>query len=696
MRKEIINYLAQNEKVKYVFTDFFDTIVHRTVHPNYVLRLWAKKMIEQFALPISIDELYFTRNEANIFIMETSKVYPGEVPYRDLLCQIYQRLANNSLLGNCTNFDDFVKLSKEVEYFYEFDVQYLNTETVETLKYLQTKGATIYCVSDFYSDETLLKDLIKKHGLNGLFQDVFVSAERKCSKHMGGFYPYLLKELNIKAHQVVMIGDNHKSDFVNSEKAGIKSFYVPNKSQKKLQHKLKFGNDTKDYKALIKSIYKKCNSKDAPPYSDYIIFFSQFTEKLYKACLAKKINNLFFLAREGLYLKRLFDYYQEVNKLENGHFINTHYLKMSRLSALQITYKPFEEENFNYFREFCKDLSLHNFLENFNFSDEVIDAIISDLNVANANETLQDFFETPIFKKLIKNKRFKESYEVNRLSQEKGFTNYMASFNVPFKEEGITVVDIGWLGTMQDKIHAYYNGEITVNGYYLGITKFRHQLNYGNTNKHKRGLNFEANLYSGYNKEILMANTGIYEQLSQAPHGSTIGYQDIPGNYTIEFFNPSEKKTYETYIKDTQDFMFDVFKYYCSRSKHICYNKDVADKIIVKYALKMGTLISQRKLRRFSDLSTGFYNNVGNNKVGEDNYKLSLAKAIKKNLPIIRSYVIAPEKLVKYILLTKFSLYQKSKFFYLPAFPLYYYILFNRFLKKSIKKRVYLKYAYFK
>ncbi|MDO6759478.1 HAD family hydrolase [Tamlana sp. 2_MG-2023] len=696
MRQEIINFISETSGVKYIFTDYFDTLVHRTVHPNYILRLWAKKLIEQFSIPLTIDELYFTRNEINIYLLEKYNLFPGEIPYDRLIAEIYKRLDNNSSLGSCESLEQFVSISKEIEYYCEFDIQYLNIETVETLKYLKEKGMVIYCVSDFYSDETLLKKLIEKHGLKDLFKDIYVSAERECSKHHGEIYPYLLEKLKIEANQVIMIGDNYKSDFTNAQKAGIKSFYIENKPEKRLQKRLRFGNDAKDYKKIIKTIYNNCNTKEAPPYSDYIIFFSRFTEKLYKECLDKKIKNIFFLAREGLYLKRLFDYYQEVNKLEHGHFVKTHYLKMSRLSALQITYKPFEKENFNYFREFFKDLSVHSFLQNFNFSDDLIDQIIQDLNCSNSNTTLINFFETDEYKKIRANILFKTSYEANRVSQEKGFTNYMASFNTPFKEEGITVVDVGWLGTMQDKIHAYYNGEVSVNGYYLGITQFRDAIQNNHSNKRKRGLIFEANLYSGFNKEILMSNTGIYEQLSQAPHGSTIGYQDIPDNYTIEYFDPSEKKIYEQYIKETQDFMFDVFKYYCAATKKICYTTQVADEIIVNYALKINTLVTKRKLKRFSDLSLGFCNSIGNITVGDDNYKLSLGKAIKKNLPIIRSYVISPEKLVKYVLLTKFSLFRKNKHYYIPTFPLYYYIRLNRMIKKSIRKTIYLKYSHFR
>ncbi|KAB1071334.1 HAD family hydrolase [Tamlana haliotis] len=695
MRKEIINYLSVNKDVKFIFTDYFDTIVHRCVHPNFVLRLWAKKMIQQLALPLSIDDFYFLRNESTIFLMESLHVYAGEIPYSQLISEIYRRLDNNCLLGNSSDLNSFTLISEEAEFSCEISVQFLNMDTVNTLKQLKNEGIKIYCISDFYSNENLIKNLIKAHGLEYLFDDVFVSAEQKSSKHVGGIYKHLMTKLNILPGQVIMIGDNYKSDVVNAEKSGIKAFHIPNTAQINKQKKLRFGNDTKDYKNLIKDIYKKCNAKDAPPYSDFIIFFQQFTEKLYQQALEKKLNNLIFLAREGLFLKRLFDYFQEVNKLKNGPVVKTHYLKMSRLAALQISFKPIEDENFEYFREFIKNLSVVNFLKNFNFSENKKQEIIDSINIKETTAIIPDFFESETYRVIKNNSVFIKAYEANRLDQKQAFNNYFDSLGVP-KEEGINLVDIGWFGTMQDKLFNYFNGEFPVNGYYLGITKFRHPLEHKNTTNRKRGLNFEVNLFSSFESSVLMSSTGVYEQLAQAPHGSTIAYKNVPGDYTVEYFNPSEKKIYNDFIKDTQDFMFNIFKQYCSDTKKICYNSNIIQEVSIKYALKIGTIISKRKLIRFQELSNGFYNNIGNNDVGFTNYEMGIKKMINKNISTLRSYVISPEKLIQYVLRTKLTLYNKNKMYFIPTFPLYYYLLINRLAKKTLGKRVYLKYSHFR
>ncbi|KAB1071333.1 HAD family hydrolase [Tamlana haliotis] len=697
MRKLIADEILSNPRIKHIFSDYFDTIVHRTVHPNYVLRLWAKKMIQQLAMPLSIDELYFTRLESTKYLVSALKRDASEINYEVLISEIYTRLNNNNLEGHANSIEHFIKISEEVECSTEYSVQFLNDETVNTLKHLQSKGLKIYCVSDFYTSEKLIKKLIKAHGLSDIFEAVFVSSDQGFSKHVGGIYEHLLDQLDITSDQVTMFGDNYKSDFINAEKIGIKAYFIPNKDQKRIQKRLVLGNDTKDYNQIIKSIYTRCNSKTAPPYSDYVMFFALFTEKLYAECMKKKIKNLFFLAREGLYLKRFFDHYQEIHRLKHGHTISTHYLKMSRQSALQIVLKSIENEDFTYFRDKYKNISLDNFLKNFSFSTEDHTLIIEALNLNEPSDVIiKDFFNSETFEALLKNDIFKINYESNRQNQKKAFNNYLDSFNAPYQEEGVTLVDVGWGGTMQDKLHEYFDKKITVNGYYLGLKEFRHQIGHQEKNINRRGLNFEVNLFTSFSSSVMMANTELYEQLSQAPHGSTLGYKDNPDQYTIEYHEVNEKQVYDQYIKETQDFMFDVFKDYCEKTNLVCYNLDTASEIITKFALKIGTIIPKRKLNRVINLSKGFYDNIGNNEVGESLYEMNVLTGLKNKLSTFKNYIISPEQLIPYVMRTKLTLYTKNKLFFIPSFPLYYYILLNRFLKKQIGKKVYLKYAHFR
>ncbi|MBC3758896.1 HAD family hydrolase [Hyunsoonleella sp. SJ7] len=692
MREPLLKEVFEDTRIKYIFTDFFDTIVHRTVHPNYVLRLWAKYMIRELGLSLSIDHLYFTRYEATHYLVKQRKVNAGEIPYRHLIREIYRRLKNqlkNNLTGTS---DDFLEISEACEFRAESNVQFLNNETVETLRHFKSKGLSVYCVSDFYTSEQLIKRLISHHDLEDIFDGVFISSEHGCSKHEATFYNYLINKLSINAEEVMMIGDNHRSDVSNAKKSGLKAFHIPNADQIKKQKKLRFGNDFKDYKSIIRHLYKRGNSKKVSPYSDYVIFFSLFIEKLYSECRKNNIQNLFFLAREGLFFKKLFDYYQDLNALEGGQFVDTHYLKMSRQSSLQISLKPLEEETFSYLKANYANMSIKNFIENFTFSDKDKHDILHSLD-SDTESKIEGFFASKAFDELLSNTKFKAVYKKHQIEQKTAFSNYLKSFEVAFEKEGVYLVDIGWGGTMQDELYKFFDKTIPVKGYYLGLKEFRSSIN---ADTARWGLNFEISPYLNYADQIMMANTELYEQLAQAPHGSTLGYQDDASQYTIEYHEPHEKAVYDKYIAQSQDVMFALFQEYCKRTNTICYEPEMAQSIVTKYALKIGTHIPKRKLKWVQSISEGFYSNIGNNAVGEDSYKMSILQGLKNNLPTIKKYLISPEEMVKYIMRSKLSLYKKNRLLYIPTSPIYYYILLNRRLKKIIGKKVYLKYSHFR
>lgn len=71
----------KNKNIKVIFIDYFDTKVHRNMHPNYALKLWAKFMMRELGLEISIDELYFIRLDSVSSFNKKLKKNSSELPY---------------------------------------------------------------------------------------------------------------------------------------------------------------------------------------------------------------------------------------------------------------------------------------------------------------------------------------------------------------------------------------------------------------------------------------------------------------------------------------------------------------------------------------------------------------------------------------------------------------------------------------
>ena len=679
----------EDNKIKVLFTDYYDTLVHRNVHPNSVLRIWAKIIINELGLSTSIDDLYFTFKESVLYIIKELNIDRNELPYDKLKEEIFIRLNNTQILPDSKK-EFFFNIFEKAHLRAEKSVQSLNPNTINTLKKFKEKGGKVYLISDFYCPKSLFINLLDHHKISDLFDGVYSSSSVGKSKHVGTIYKEILDELGIDPNTALMMGDNEKSDSINAEKAGLHSYVLPHKKYLR-QNKLNgFGNDSKQFKKIINATYKKCNSKKYMPYTEYAIFYHFFVQNLYKHCKVNNINSLFFLSREGLFIKRLFDSYLTHNEINEDDKIRTHYLKVSRQASLQISLKSIEDEEFNYLQRKYKSMAINEFLSFFNFKKSVCQDIIASLNFSG-DILVEDFFDSDIFNVLKKNDKFLNAYENHRKLNKSVFKEYIDSFNEDIMTDGIHVVDIGWGGTMQEAIYNFFKKEIKVTGYYLGLNTIYNP----NSDTKRHGLIFSILPYKTYGFHILRANTQLYEQFSGAGHGCCVEYCKSETGYTIEHHEENEKWLYDNYIKDHQEEMFSIHKGLLKDLETICYSVEMQRDAIINLAFKVGLKQSKRKINFLETLSSGYYQNISNKKTG-------IAYEVPENLISIKSFIqflLKPEEFFRFYVKLKHKIYQSNKIIGLlfPSFLIYFYYRFNKYIRFNIlSKLTLLKFNYFK
>ncbi|NNE77234.1 MAG: HAD hydrolase-like protein, partial [Pricia sp.] len=294
-------------------------------------------MVRELGIQTSADELFAIRQESLSFLGIQQNRSTVEIRYKEVIKEVYKRLTNTEILLD-TSFDKFKKLFHKADFVAETLVQFKNEQLISDLGHLKKTGKRIYLLSDYYLSKKIVLKILEFHKMSHLFDDVFISCSLRKSKEDGAIYPYLLKRTNAEAGQTLMIGDNKKSDGQNAVKFQIKTIHLSHFSHKLRNKKNLFGNDENDFKKACQDIESKCIKSDHP-LSEYILHFYFFTERLYIQSRKAGIKNLFFLAREGFYLKKLFDRYQEMNLFESEYKIRTHYLKVSRQSAAQVALK---------------------------------------------------------------------------------------------------------------------------------------------------------------------------------------------------------------------------------------------------------------------------------------------------------------------------------------------------------------------
>ncbi|MBU3024398.1 HAD family hydrolase [Zobellia galactanivorans] len=674
--KDLKRRISRFDDRKVLFTDFFDTLVHRTVHPNYAIRLWAKFMVRELAIPMEGEQLFTIRTEALAYLGKKQGRSTLEIKYKDVITEVYHRLVNTENLHDVP-FPRFKKLFERADFTAEISVQFKNETLISTLEHFKQKGYRIYLMSDFYLSKKVIEKILDFHKIDHLFNAVFLSSSVGHSKEKGSLYPYVLDKLSLDAKEVLMIGDNMGSDVTNAHKHGIPSLHLKHFSHKFRNKKNLLGSDKNDFKKVCQTIESRCK-KSGHPFSEYVLHFYFFTERLYINAKKNKVNDLFFLAREGHFLKQLFDCYQDMNLFKSEAKIRTHYLKASRQSATQLALRPLPEEDFGGLLKRFGKMSLDHFLDWFPFSDETKNDIKQEIpKTTDSNHAA--FFQSETMQYLRSSPRFQEAYDQNRYDQKMAFLNYLKSFGADFDKDGLALVDVGWGGTMQESIYKFLKRKIPVTGYYLGLKEI-YNIEKGTK---RYGLNFSIYPSQDFSDDVLMANGQLYEQLLAAPHGSTLSYTmgENGQSPTVEFHEPNEKMVFDQYVSPIQEYMFSEFKNLFNDLRAIDYSQAMVQNYITDMALRTGIFTNRKKLKFVNQITKGFYQNVGENKVGLE-YNPNQVKTSK--VALIKTFLKSPEKVFRYLVKIKPFMYAKG--YYWMSWPLnltYYYIKFNFWAKRK-------------
>lgn len=534
---------------KVVFVDCFNTIICRDLSPRDVIFLWAKELGNKFDIEPSVIFNLYNKFEKKLFLRNKLNTGEGEYKFTEVIDKVADLLEHANCGGG--SFQNFIDNALELYIEVERKHQYLNDEIVNCLKQFKSEGNKVYIVSDFYCGKDVLKIWLNSHGILDLFDDIFVSCDYGKSKRTGRLYKLIIKELNLNKKEIMMIGDSRRADVIMARKAGIHARKVnskPNGQSKELNTFAKYGANYFEQTEIFKEFGKEYNL------SNYAFPLYLFNKRLYAALKENKAKNVFFMAREGQYLKKLFDKYCEINGFE----MNTHYFYVSRNTALMVSLSPIEEEDFYLMLRHVFNMNVRRFLLTLNFTEEEIEKIASETKI-NIKKRSTNFTKSKEFKALKQNELFRKLYDEKRNKEKEAFKLYIDSFNVDYEKEGMHLVDVGWYGTIQDEITKYFNKRVITYGYYIG--KFEKTCNPYSI---KNALFYSRPSNHIYGNRMLRHRRLDYEQLCRADHNRVKGYKVQNGKCEIVLSNEfDENKIWREYIKPIQDQMSEKFEKLC-------------------------------------------------------------------------------------------------------------------------------------
>lgn len=608
-----------------IFVDYYDTLVFRNVTADELIFRWATCIHRRFPeLPSEIvQNLPRLRTEAfSMHREEASHAGKGEteVTYEKALGSVYKQIAQH-LAG--TDEATFVACAKELDFDLECGCQRANRKLISALLVEKMNGKKIYCISDFYLNAKYLKQLmIAANVPTYLFDDVFVSCDIGRRKAVGDLYAYVLQYLGLNPYDVVMIGDNKISDCDKAAEHGLSTVLQRHVCRKAFTHLYRIigiDNAARQMKVSMNETFRH-----GQPYGEYICIFYIFTKRLFHILKQDNVQAIAFMAREGFYLKKLFELYEEIC-VPNSEKIDTSYFWCSRRSVMAGIREALLPEFIN------EKMSLRSWLKSLNLTvEDVRPFILFDEPLA---DVVCNLAENEMYRQLIDNPEFRKIVDEIIRKNEMAFRKYMGSF---IRDGIFRFVDSGWKCTTQNAIQQYYG--IKTKGYYIGVQIPDEPI----LKLDKEGIIFSEIEPKSKYYDYLGTNIPFYQQLLAAPHGTALRYVLTKGDITIlHEWDSMEEKLYNRYIETLQKYMLLKFRGLCAWDSSAAWDK-TQDWYIARLSMR-SSLFADKARQKFIRVCTDNY---------VQNFRQESRGRVKydpKKVRISIDLIWKPEKYLRYV-----------------------------------------------
>lgn len=221
-------------------------------------------------------------------------------------------------------------------------------DVVNLFRYALTQGKKVVLASDMYLPKPTIEAMLKEHGIAG-WHHLYLSSDIGLRKDSGELYGYILKNENVALSEVLVIGDNEHSDSQIPNDMGMNTHHVlrpvelaraiPRFGQ--LVDKALLRTDLNEQLTLgliartnFHPIYYEqfdpfaftLASPAAIGYSVLGPMVLSFVEWVARIAATDNVQRLYFLSREGQFLKTIYDFW----KAQNIEAPPSEYLVLSR------------------------------------------------------------------------------------------------------------------------------------------------------------------------------------------------------------------------------------------------------------------------------------------------------------------------------------------------------------------------------
>lgn len=468
------------DNCKVISLDIFDTVLLRLCgKPDKVFNLVAQKN--------KINESKFHNDR--IYAEKKARNYmKGEITIEDIYSFMPQKY--NSIKSQL--------IDSELEI--EVDMAIPNDEIVTFIKKFKNQKRIIL-VSDMYFNSKQICRILMASGIKD-FDKLYISCDYGVSKSDGTLFDVVVKEEKVEYSDIVHIGDNWKSDYINPKIRKMTSF----------QYKHKQDNS----EAIILNDFFKIHNRCDNPY--YVFGYRYlgpavfgYVRWIQEQLFSKHIDKVFFFAREGQFIKKAFDLVKRKDFNEKYIYVSRRSLTVPALANAS-SVEEFIELRPIYGRVRVRDQFAKLGLDEESFKDYSWYRQYCYMTFSEIPTEIRNIIINDLFIKTKETARYEMDSLVKYLTQEEVYGKF-------------AVVDLGWNGSMQRALQMILDIN-DINHEMVGFFLAQRDEFYKNKDLIENyGFLFDYGRVSNDENVLLNSGTNFLEVLFSADHGTTLKYK---------------------------------------------------------------------------------------------------------------------------------------------------------------------------
>ncbi|HGF4014649.1 TPA: HAD family hydrolase [Burkholderia cenocepacia] len=547
----------------------WDTLLRRDCHPEFAKLATALHVFLDPSIGVSCHyetawDIYRRRVEQEMLLADRARAAGKDNEYeivevlRQWLTQIVDRPYDDSLPSRLADFE----LGFELRHTYP-------DPTIRDVSEQYPAETTLF-LSDFYMSADRLSTLLHHHGIDTFVPGGLSSCDVGINKRSGKFFHYVEDLYRVMPNEHVHIGDNLTSDRDVPHALGINAVHF----QPEAEHAKRLARESvfEDRGEL----FRKIQAEVKVAASGYQFAHEQSAEReaafsagiqssvlvigfcLYVAenVLSGGLKSLYFFSREGEFFVRVWNALFPSGQHAGHTLPHASLLEVSRLSTFCASLREVTPSEMRRIWNLYTTHSLEALLKSLGLEPRSF-AELAAKHQLPLTETIQRPWEDGRVKRLFDDPQFVHQITEKIHADRRALLAYLATQGLRDDGSVVSVVDIGWRGTIQDNL-AWLLPSVQFQGQYLGLQMF---LNEQPANTHKQAFGPNAN--ETLEHCHLLDAVSPLEMLFSSPLGSVSGYRmNDDGTGAVAFRSESdmEHASSKNFVESFQDGVVEAAK----------------------------------------------------------------------------------------------------------------------------------------